>query len=552
MEGDQNDPLSGIGNFIGDTLGFVTGGILPDSQGNHRGPLAMVVQGLFGGDPMAAESWAPALKPNKVREPWSPNPAAPPVNGGKAPVYGETPEAAPTSVQRSDGKWSAPGTIPPSPLAMHDSVSSQPGIVNPVGSQDVKSDDLKAQDAVDRGHLDGLPDDTLVMKGGKMVGRPEDYGKIQPGPEQKPQSITGSLMERSNTPTFGPNNPPPTPQDKAISAPTKPGVLNAVTTNTVRTYDAQGYGKAMTGAITVNGRTYNFISGGRSGSRGSAPFGEYDVGAMMTGAERGKAGYSYRHDAFPLSDKADDAPGTKGQDIRRGLLIHDASGSGNVTAGCIGIVGGPGQFEQFKKDMSAEIAKNGGKLKINLGPKQGQESLDSINDRMSGPNPTPAEGMAGPDFGANGARYDRSIPASIRHNNPGATYPAGWMKKYGMNGVDIIGGGHKIANFPDAVSGAAANFELMQRGYAGMPLRDFIKKWSGNNSPEAYANHVAGKLGISADTVITKDMIRSREFGPRILKAQMEWEGGKNAHSFRLSDAQWKSAHAKFLKNSQG
>ena len=62
-------------------------------------------------------------------------------------------------------------------------------------------------------------------------------------------------------------------------------------------------------------------------------------------------------------------------------------------------------------------------------------------------------------------------PASIRYNNPGAQYPGPSARRFGSVGTEIIGGGHKIAVFDDPVKGAAAQFDLLNRGYAGMTLR---------------------------------------------------------------------------------
>jgi hypothetical protein len=61
------------------------------------------------------------------------------------------------------------------------------------------------------------------------------------------------------------------------------------------------------------------------------------------------------------------------------------------------------------------------------------------------------------------------IPASIRYNNPGAQYPGASASAFGSTGFGIIGGGHKIARFDDPESGAAAQFDLLNRRYAGMP-----------------------------------------------------------------------------------
>ena len=52
--------------------------------------------------------------------------------------------------------------------------------------------------------------------------------------------------------------------------------------------------------------------------------------------------------------------------MRTGLLIHEARYG--ATAGCIGI---RGDFEAFKKDMQAELAQNGGRMRLHLQPPSG-------------------------------------------------------------------------------------------------------------------------------------------------------------------------------------
>ena len=154
-----------------------------------------------------------------------------------------------------------------------------------------------------------------------------------------------------------------------------------------------------------------------------------------------------------------------------------------------------------------------------------------------------------PDYSNGGKdRYNKSIPASVRHNNPGAMYPASWMKDFGMMGHDIIGGGHPIAHFPTAVHGAAANLNLMDRKYAGKDLGAFIRMWSGNNSSQAYRDHVAKQVGIPNNAVITREMIRDPEVGWKILKAQSEWEKGSKGPKMILTDDQWRAAHRMFLE----
>lgn len=157
------------------------------------------------------------------------------------------------------------------------------------------------------------------------------------------------------------------------------------------------------------------------------------------------------------------------------------------------------------------------------------------------------------DFSQGGARrYDTSIPASIRHNNPGASYPAGWMNKYGMQGHSIIGGGHKIAYFPSAIQGAAANFDLFSRGYAGMKLGDAIHKWSGGNSSSAYTDHVTRATGLTAQAPVTAEHWRNPRFAIPMLRAMAGWEKGPGGKSFQLSDDEWAQAHGMFVAGGGG
>lgn len=132
-----------------------------------------------------------------------------------------------------------------------------------------------------------------------------------------------------------------------------------------------------------------------------------------------------------------------------------------------------------------------------------------------------------PDFSNGGAdRYNYGIPASIRHNNPGATYPAPWMRDYGMIGADRIGGGHLIAHFPTMLHGLAANIHLSIIGYAGLSIEQHIAKWSGGHNSGAYANFVAKAVGLPPNTIITKDMMLDPNFMHRFMGAKFLWENG--------------------------
>lgn len=114
------------------------------------------------------------------------------------------------------------------------------------------------------------------------------------------------------------------------------------------------------GRITVNGRTYNFRSGGHG--RGSLPAGQYEIRPHLWSRNDrsmsvGGVGYS-----FAVSDKYDSRVGG----TRRLLRIHPDGGSAG-TEGCIGIVGNAAVQRQFREDMRAELARNGGRFTLNVG-----------------------------------------------------------------------------------------------------------------------------------------------------------------------------------------
>lgn len=133
-----------------------------------------------------------------------------------------------------------------------------------------------------------------------------------------------------------------------------------------------------------------------------------------------------------------------------------------------------------------------------------------------------------------------TTPASIRFNNPGAQYPGPSARKFGSTGTEIIGGGHKIAVFDNPVNGAAAQFDLLRRGYTGMTLGDAIRKWSGGNSSPAYAARVSNATGVSLDTPLTPEMINDPNFAIPFAKSAASWEAGRD---YPMTDEQWREAH---------
>lgn len=160
-----------------------------------------------------------------------------------------------------------------------------------------------------------------------------------------------------------------------------------------------------------------------------------------------------------------------------------------------------------------------------------------------GPSLSGASGAAAPPSSPIAATdpADPLSPASVRNNNPGAQYPGATATRFGSTGFQTIGGGHKIATFPDAESGAAAQFDLLKSGYAGMPLRDAMAKWGGGNNTDAYTALVAARTGLKPDAVITPELLASPQ-GIALAKAMARHEAGVESP---LSDQQWSAAQAR-------
>lgn len=135
-------------------------------------------------------------------------------------------------------------------------------------------------------------------------------------------------------------------------------------------------------------------------------------------------------------------------------------------------------------------------------------------------------------------------PPTIRYNNPGAMYPGPSARRFGGKAVQVIGGGHLIAVFPDPVSGAAAMFDLLHRSYTGMPLADAIEKWSGGNDVDTYVRRVVAMAKIKPREDLTKEMIETPEKAIPLARAMAKHEAGRE---YPMDDAEWAEAHARAL-----
>ena len=140
-------------------------------------------------------------------------------------------------------------------------------------------------------------------------------------------------------------------------------------------------------------------------------------------------------------------------------------------------------------------------------------------------------------------RAARSSSASVRNNNPGAMWPGPSSKRFGATGSQSIAGGNKIATFPDAESGAAAQFDLLYRNYRGMRLGDAIAKWSNAPRGEAseYTRGVSKASGLGPNDILTRDILLGPQ-GIDIARAMARVESGGE---YPLSPHQWSNAQAR-------
>jgi len=139
-----------------------------------------------------------------------------------------------------------------------------------------------------------------------------------------------------------------------------------------------------------------------------------------------------------------------------------------------------------------------------------------------------------------------TTPASIRSNNPGAMWGKGnpiaskWGSTKTEDLADGLGQGNNIAHFPTMVQGAAAQFDLWNQHYTGMTLHDAIRKWSGGNWSQPYADFLTKNTGLSMSTVITSTVLASSQ-GLKLMEYQARWEAGV---PYPMTEAEWQSAQA--------
>lgn len=147
-------------------------------------------------------------------------------------------------------------------------------------------------------------------------------------------------------------------------------------------------------------------------------------------------------------------------------------------------------------------------------------------------------------------RFDTSVPASIRNNNPGALNYAPWEQKYGAQGGTLLndgtGQGNKISAFPTPEAGGAAQFDWWANKSPnhGPTIGDNLGVFSGGNSTKGYQDFLQSK-GFGPETNI-QEMLANKDQAIQFGKAQSQWEGGQQ---FPMNDDQWSKSYDLFKQN---
>ena len=98
------------------------------------------------------------------------------------------------------------------------------------------------------------------------------------------------------------------------------------------------------------------------------------------------------------------------------------------------------------------------------------------------------------------------LPASIRYNNPGASWPSRTAKQFGGIGYGMISGNNRIEGFPTADEGIADNMA---------ELRDYVRRGFNTVGRAESRWSAGGRLslpGYPANTVITPEMLNDPNF----------------------------------------
>jgi hypothetical protein len=121
------------------------------------------------------------------------------------------------------------------------------------------------------------------------------------------------------------------------------------------------------------------------------------------------------------------------------------------------------------------------------------------------------------------------IPASVRYNNPGASWSSSADDKYGVEGYGIIGGANRIGKFPTVSHGMASNMDLFARSknYMGRTLEQATYTWRGNRPGNVPTGTLSDGTKFGPNTVITPELAKNPEFMKFVFSQYTKHEAGR-------------------------
>ncbi len=219
--------------------------------------------------------------------------------------------------------------------------------------------------------------------------KPKSVDTAPPG-DVKPKSAEAKPPAPGPTPTPVESKPP-----KDAGPVQKTGAVGDGTPSSPLVVKLKGYSQRRgmaTGEITLNGNTYKFNSGKPSAF--SLPTGNFDItphypfrtetwaSVKDPGSKKDRFGFSYSitqpGKGYAEGEMSDPRPGArddKGRANRRDLMrVHPDGPSvkangyreGDGSAGCMAIAGNASVQRAFQRDLEAELARLGGKLRIKV------------------------------------------------------------------------------------------------------------------------------------------------------------------------------------------
>ncbi|MCA1452128.1 hypothetical protein I6F35_02725 [Bradyrhizobium sp. BRP22] len=163
-------------------------------------------------------------------------------------------------------------------------------------------------------------------------------------------------------------------------------------------------------------------------------------------------------------------------------------------------------------------------LHLRRAPMPNGQTAGPGSGKGAGDTPAHADGaQAGGGGGLTPNPYDpsnKSIPASIRNANVGASWPRAADLKYGGS-VGVLGDpSNKIGKFTTVEGGMAANMELLSQKYQGMTVSSAISKWSGS--------HRSSVPGFASGEIVTADILNNPEKRRAWFHVLAKAEAGKD------------------------